>query len=293
MTFMGPSIAIATCAEFPRLPESERGLLGALADVGVRAEPAVWDDPAVDWSRFGGVVIRSTWDYHRKAAAFRAWLDRLEALKARVWNPIPLLRWNLDKHYLADLRLKGVGIVPTEWVEAGDPRRLDDVLSARGWTEAVVKPAVSATAFRTHRVRRDGPRAQAALDEVLSHSAAMVQPFLREIVEEGEWALVFLGGEYSHAVLKTPATGDFRVQEEHGGAYKACAPSSALIEQARAILAAAGGPFLYARVDGVRRGGDLILLELELVEPELFLSSSGQAPQKLARAISDRLHAIA
>jgi glutathione synthase/RimK-type ligase-like ATP-grasp enzyme len=286
---MARPVAVATCAEFPALPDAERPLLGALRALGVGAEPAVWDEPGVDWTRFSAVVLRSTWDYHRKALAFRAWIDGLEAAGIALWNPAKVVRANLDKRYLRGLEASGTAVVPTAWVERASPRPLDEVLAERGWSEAVIKPAVSASAFLTRRVARGAPGAQAALDAALAQSDAMVQPYLPEIAEEGEWSFVFLDGAFSHAALKVPARGDFRVQAEHGGRAERREPPPELLAQAARAAALIEGRPLYARVDGVRRGRALLLIELELIEPTLFLDLAPGAAEALARGVAARL----
>lgn len=282
-------VALVTCGSLRELNDDDRPLLTELWSLGIEAEPAVWDDPAVDWKRYDAAVIRSAWDYHLTPAAFFSWLSRLEALGVAVWNPAPVIRANADKSYLKELEAAGVRVVPTAWVERGAGTKLDAVLEARGWDDAVVKPAVSAGAFRTRRVRRGLSDGQEALDHALAHSAAMVQPFLPEIAEEGEWSFVFIGGQYSHAVLKTPRAGDFRVQEEHGGRTVRREPPPGLLIQARDAAIAGPRPWLYARVDGVRRGGDLLIVELELIEPFLFLSYAPGAARKLAEAVKARV----
>ncbi|HEX4046214.1 MAG TPA: hypothetical protein VH309_00175 [Elusimicrobiota bacterium] len=282
-------VAVATCAEHPALPAGERPVLDALRGAGLSAEPAVWDDPAVDWTRFSAVLIRATWDYHRKPAAFRSWVDRVEASGAVLWNPAPVVRANLDKGYLRGLEAAGVSIVPTAWIGRAAPRPLDAVLAERGWDEAVVKPAVSASAFLTRRAARGDPGAQAALDAALAHSDALVQPFLPEIAAEGEWSFVFLDGVFSHAVLKVPARGDFRVQAEHGGSVRRAEPPPELLEQAAGAAALVEGRPLYARVDGVRRGRSFLLIELELIEPYLYLDLAPGAARLLALAAARRL----
>lgn len=286
-------VALVTCGAIRELTDDDKPLLGELWRLGIRAEPAIWDDPAVDWKRFDAAVIRSTWDYHLSHAAFAAWLIRLEALGVALWNPPAVIRANADKSYLRELEAAGVMTPPTAWLKHGASESLDALLKARGWTDAVVKPVISAGAYRTHRVALGRKGGQAALDEVLAHSAAMVQPFLPEIVSEGEWSFIFLGGEFSHAVLKTPAHGDFRVQEEHGGKTDRRVPPPALLAQARDAVIAGPRPCLYARVDGVRRGGDLLVVELELIEPSLYLSYAPGAATKLAAAIKERLSSAA
>lgn len=284
-----PRVALVTCGSIPELNDDDRPLLSALWRLGVEAEPAIWDDPAVGWESYDAAVIRSAWDYHLSPAAFLAWLARLEALGLPVWNPAPVVRANLDKAYLKELAAAGVAVTPTAWVAKGSRTDLDALLAARGWDDAVVKPSVSASAFRTSRIRRGREGGQAALDEVLAHADALVQPFLPEIESEGEWSFIFLGGEFSHAVLKSPRAGDFRVQQEHGGRAERREPPPGLLIQARDAAIAGPRPCLYARVDGVRRGGELLVIELELIEPFLFLSYAPGAAEKLAAAIKARL----
>jgi glutathione synthase/RimK-type ligase-like ATP-grasp enzyme len=283
------TVAVATCNDFPLLPDGERDILGALRDLGIGAEPAVWDDAAVNWKDFSGVVIRSTWDYHRKSGAFREWVSRLESSGVPLWNPAPIVRANMAKSYLRGLESAGIPVVATSWIARGDGRSLDSILAERGWTRAVVKPVVSASAFRTRRVARGDAGAQAALDEVLAHSDAMIQPYLEEIEAEGEWSFIFLDGAFSHAALKTPASGDFRVQAEHGGSARKQTPPPELLAQAEAVARLGAKDALYARIDGVRRGGEFLLIELELIEPYLYLDLEPQAAMRLARAIASRL----
>jgi len=282
------TLAVATCAAFPGLPDGERLLLDELRALGLDAVPAVWDSPDADWAKFEGVVLRAVWDYHLKSDAFRWWVARLEAADVPLWNPAPAVRANMTKTYLRGLESAGIPVVPTAWVARGDARPLDAILAERGWERAVVKPVVSASAFRTRRVARGEAASNAALQEVLAHSDAMVQPYLPEIESEGEWSFIFLDGAFSHAVLKTPARGDFRVQAEHGGAARRREPPAELLARAEAAAAAGAKGLLYARVDGVRRGEELLLVELELIEPYLFLDAAPGAAARLARGIAER-----
>ena len=272
------------------------GLLGLSADDllaveelrrhGAEVEPAVWDDPGVRWSAYQRVVIRSCWDYHLRPEAFLGWLDEMERRRTPLWNPASVVRGNVDKAYLADLAAAGLPVVPTVRLEKGEAADLAGLLDERGWTEAVIKPSVSASAFRTLRIGRgEAVAAQEKLTGLLASSGALVQPFLPEVQTGGEWSLIFLGGEYSHAVLKKPKAGDFRVQQELGGSADSAVPSSELVEQARRVLETIREPWLYARVDGVEIGGAFTLMELELIEPSLFLVADERAPARFAEAI--------
>ena len=279
-------IAFVTHARLPGLSADDLLAVEELRRRGVEVEPTVWDDPAVRWSAYDRVVIRSCWDYHRRLDEFLGWLDRMERERISLWNPAAVVRGNVDKAYLVDLAAAGLSVVPTVRLERGSAVDLAALLEERGWSEAVVKPSVSASAFRTGRIGRGAAApAQGELNELLASSGALIQPFLAEIQTGGEWSLVFLGGEYSHAVRKRPRTGDFRVQQELGGSAELEIPAPALVEQARAVVAKIPGPWLYARVDGVEIGGAFTLMELELIEPSLFLACDPRAPARFADAI--------
>lgn len=285
---MPPPLVIATCQEYPGLLDDDRPFVEHLARRGVAVRPVVWDAPH-DLAGVRGVLLRSVWDYYQKPVAFRAWLDRLEREGVRCWNPVPLVRWNMDKHYLRDLAARGVPVVPTRWIEpeqAGEVEQALAEVAAEGWPEVVLKPAISGGAWRTHRVRRaDLPGQGAAVRTILTESAVLVQPFLPEIAAQGEVSLLFFGGAFSHAVLKRPRPGDYRVQWSHGGGQVPWTPSAEVLAQARAVLAAAPEPGLYARVDGVLQDGRLVLMELEQLEPYLFFAEGPGSPARFAEAL--------
>jgi len=205
-----------------------------------------------------------------------------------VWNPPAVLRWNSHKGYLRDLAARGVPIVPTRWLERGTPVGLARLLRDAAWSDAVVKPAVSASAHGTWRTSFETASAdQRQLDELLRAGDVMVQPFMSEVRDAGEWSFLFLGGRFSHAVLKRPGAGagDYRVQWEFGGTADAMVPPGNLVADAEAVMTAVPGNPLYARVDGVERDGRLVLMELELIEPHLFLGWDAGAPGRLAAAL--------
>jgi glutathione synthase/RimK-type ligase-like ATP-grasp enzyme len=203
-----------------------------------------------------------------------------------VWNPPATVLANLDKRYLADVAAAGIEIVPIAYVERGRTQSLRTVLERHNWTGAVVKPAVSASAFGTWRTSVEAAGAdQGRFDEDVMQRALLVQPFAEEVVTSGEWSIVFFDGEYSHAVLKKPASGDFRVQEELGGHPEPRNPSRHIVEQARRVLSFAPTRLLYARVDGIERDGRFVLMELEINEPFLYLASSSGAGKRFADAI--------
>jgi hypothetical protein len=201
-------------------------------------------------------------------------------------NPAALVRWNLHKAYLDDLAAAGHAVIETVRVPRGEPRSLAALLDERGWKEAVVKPAVSASAHRTFRVgRSEAPSRQGELSAIVSDGDALVQPLASEILDGGEWSLVFVAGAFSHAVLKRGASGEFRVQEEYGGHAVPGDPGPFVVAQAAAVLASAPGRSAYARVDGIVRDGSFVLMELELIEPVLYLGVHAGAAGRLADAV--------
>ncbi len=281
----GPRLAFATWRGLPELNADDCRAALALRSRGARVDPVVWDAPGVDWTAFDAVVVRSVWDYHLRPLEFLRWVDRVEEAGARLLNPPGVLRWNHHKSYLRDLAARGVATVPTAWLDHGSRPQLGGVLAERGWAEAVVKPAVSASA---HETWRTSPAAAAAdqdrLLALLLAGDVLVQPLVPEVQSPGEWSLVFFGGSFSHAMLKRPREGDFRVQEELGGRAEWTVPAPALVEQAAQALATAPAPCLYARVDGVERGGRLILMEMELIEPVLYFEADPAAASRFAES---------
>lgn len=285
-------IALATYSLAPELTEDDRQLLEPLARRGIHAEPVVWDAPGVDWTAYDAVIIRSCWDYYLRRDEFLGWVEKLEATGTPLWNPPAVVRWNSDKSYLRELEAAGVAVVPTRWVAPGEPAPLAELLEETGWDEAVVKPVVSAAAHETWRTSR----ARAADDEprfraLASRQRVMIQPFLPEIVTAGECSLFFFGGEFSHAVVKRPREGDFRVQIEHGGNAVAVEPDDALLAAARAALRCIPGDWLYARVDGCTVDGTFRIMELEALEPALFLAWAPGAADRFAQAVEATLAA--
>jgi glutathione synthase/RimK-type ligase-like ATP-grasp enzyme len=249
---------------------------------------AVWDDRGVDWSRFDRVVVRSCWDYHLRLPEFLAWVESVERQGVALWNPGRLLRANAHKSYLRELAARGFPLVPTAWLSRGSPAGLATLLDERGWTDVVVKPAVSASAFRTWRVSRaeaEGAATRRAFADLIAAGDLLVQRFAPEVLWPGEWSFVFLGERYSHAVLKRPAAGDFRVQHEFGGQIADEAPSPALRAQAQRVSDWIPRPWLYARIDVVEIAGTLHVMEVELIEPALFLGSDPAAPRRFAEAV--------
>lgn len=291
-----PTVAIATCREFPQLDEDERLLLPALAERGINGVPAVWDDASVDWSAFDAVVIRATWDYSADRAAFLAWAYAVER-STLLMNPARVVEWNTDKRYLSGLAAAGVPTVPTTFLAPGDDA--EGWSPARGFEEYVVKPAVSAGSRDTVRYGVDDPREMpdAHVRRLLDAGrTVMIQPYLEAVDTVGETALVFIGGTYSHSIRKGPLLrrGVEGVRVEGLFVQEQIDPREPSVEEMAvahsAVAAIPGGVegVLFARVDLIPGpDGGPLLLELELTEPSLFLGHSPGAAGRLASAIGE------
>jgi len=277
-------VAFLTYAARPELADDDRLALPFLKEAGVEVVPVLWDR-FDDASQFDTVLLRSVWDYHERWPEFSELLSRLERQSVPVWNPIPLVRWNANKKYLLELASRGVALPPTLVVPQGDTQPLRTHLDRLGLKQAIVKPTVSANARLTYRIE-DASAQEPAWREAVAEQEMLVQEYLPEIATDGEISLVYFAGVFSHAILKLPKAGDFRVQENHGGRSVPYQPSAQLIEAGQKVLAAAPGKTLYARVDGVQRGGQFLLMELEAVEPSLFLSLDECAPRRWAQAVA-------
>jgi glutathione synthase/RimK-type ligase-like ATP-grasp enzyme len=283
-------LAVATSADYPSIQPDDAHLALSLERLGLQPVACVWNDPDVDWSTFDAVLIRTIWDYFKHHATFLQWLDRLDRLGIPTINDSRLLRWNSDKRYLLELAERGIGIIPTRLARAHE---LHDVLAAMPAQQVVIKPTVSGGAWHTLR--------GTAGDEAFAQAVALlpracdylVQPFVPEIVGDGEWSLLYFGGEFSHAVIKRPATGDYRVQGEYGGSADAVVPSAATLVAAERALAAVAEighrDQAYVRVDGVICAGRFLIMELELIEPFLHLAGHPAAAERLAQRVAARL----
>lgn len=284
-----PDVAFVTYRDHPQLTPDDHPLLTELERLGWGARAHCWDDPEVDWTRFAAVVLRSCWDYHLRPAEFHAWLASLDAQQVRLWNPTSVVRWNMNKHYLRELAARGVAIPETAWFEARQVPDLQRLLEERGWVDVVIKPSVSAAGHETWRSDIGRLRAdQVRLAHQAATSGVLVQEFIPEVVTQGELSLVYLAGDYSHAVRKRPAAGDFRVQERFGGTTAPDRAGAGARAAATRAVAAIPGEWLYARVDGVERNGTFLVMELEVIEPSLFFAAAPLAPKLLAEAIVKR-----
>ena len=284
-------VALASCLSLPEPDHDETPLRAALGEAGLSCAVLAWDDPAADWSAARLTVLHTTWNYHRHPQAFLAWVEAT-ARVSDLWNRPAAVQWNFHKGYLLDLGLHGISVAPTELVPQGSDRRLVDVMAARGWDAVVVKPAISASSYRTKRLGEDSlAEGESHLRALLTAGDALVQRYLPSVESYGERVLVWIDGELTHAVRKSPR---FEGDKESSSAALPIAPAEA--ELATAVLArvtaAVGEPPMYARID-VAPGpeGEPVLMELELIEPSLYFPQSPEALARFVTAISARLAA--
>ena len=258
---------------------------------GLRVDEVSWRDPRADWDQYELVVIRSPWDYQQSCSQFLDVLARIDASRASLQNPLKVVRWNVEKTYLRDLQDSGVTIVPTAWLQSPRVADLMNLFQQLKADQVVVKPFIGAGATDTFWLNVDSsPELLQSIEVLYQGRLALAQPFIENVLSYGEISLTFFGGEYSHTVLKTPKSGDFRVQEEHGGIIQPIDPDPEVIAFARRSLAAVQSDLLYARVDLVfLENQQPAIMELELIEPSLYLSYDDKSPQRFADAIESKL----
>lgn len=288
----------ATCEELPGFDPDDELAARALADLGARVRPAMWTDPSVDWGAADLCVLRSTWDYHRRPDDFARWVEKVSTQTLLV-NPADVVIWNAHKFYLRDLQQRGVPVVPSEFVERTSAEELSELLERRGWNEAVLKPAYGASAHGVMHVRRNASELREGneyLRELLRRGDAIVQPYLESVATHHERALVFIGDRYSHAVTKAPFMHASQRLGDRAGMPPGTSGEVPVVAEpeeiavASAALRAAPPGSVYARVDVVRDDDARpCILELELIEPTLYLFAEETAPQRLARALLERI----
>jgi glutathione synthase/RimK-type ligase-like ATP-grasp enzyme len=278
-------IVLATCRSKPALTSSDALLAAELERAGVTVVAAPWDTitPAGEYP--ATVCLRSTWDYHRRWTEFRAWVAGFDDRHPRLWNPAETVLWNADKLYLRDLGAAGIALPRTQWFEPGERPEVEAILRQWSLARAVLKPRISATAFGTYLISA-GRELSDEEWKPLETSGGLIQAFVPEVESQGEMSLVYVDGAFSHAVRKRPADGDYRVQRDFGGTVEGVAPPRGVRDFGGAVLAAVSRPWLYARVDLVETDRGPVLMELELIEPDLFLTPATAAP--LAAALLAR-----
>jgi hypothetical protein len=257
----------------------------AMAARGWGVETVAWRDPEIDWNRFDAVYLCTAWDYPQHLDEFIAVLHKIEKSSALMVNPLSLVQWSLRKTYLRDLESGGADIVPSLWCDDIDAEDMPGWFAAHGSDTLIIKPQVGANAHDTFVLRQPlTADRRAELSATFQQRAFFVQRFIESIETEGEYSLFYFAGEYSHAILKTPAEGDFRSQEEHGAQIKSVQPDAKLLAAGQKLLSLLAPQPVYVRADFVRDDDRFLLMELELIEPALYLRMDDAAAMRFATA---------
>jgi glutathione synthase/RimK-type ligase-like ATP-grasp enzyme len=286
------SLAIATANVKDRAKIDDGILTKSLKEKGFQADLCIWNDPKIRWEDYDLTLIRSTWDYCPQIGLFMNWIGRFESANLPLKNPPALVRWNSHKSYLLDLAQKGVSVVATEVIDHGVVPDIDQIMQKNSWEKVVVKPAIGAGGEMTKLFNNGSEFDFTEWEERSEFTGLLVQEFVPDIVEKGEISLVYFGGRISHAVEKKAASGEFRVQEDYGGQFREIEASSELIEAGLNVLSCLNEMPMYARVDGVQAQDGFLLMELELIEPELFLRLSEAGTQNFVDEIAKVLEAV-
>ncbi len=265
----------------------EDGLVqSALEAEGLKAHRVAWSSD-FDWSSSAFALFRTPWDYARNFEAFTNWLATTRT-QTHFINPLATIYWNSDKHYLAELEQKGVPIPTTHFVRKGTKITLAELHQQLGWSHTVLKPTISAGGRHTYQLYpKDWASHEAVFQELIQEEDMMLQPFMNRIMDKGEIALMLVGDEVTHAVLKTAKKGDFRVQDDFGGSVKPYQPTADAIALAQQTVAACPMQPLYARVDLVwDNQNQLVVSEMEVFEPEMWFRFQPSAATILAKKIA-------
>lgn len=270
--------------------EDDRLLTEAFQKKGLRVTRTNWDNPTYQWNETRYALFRTTWDYFDRFTEFSKWLDQTSQQTTFI-NPIETIRWNIDKHYLADLQKDSVNIPPTIFIKQGDQRTLQQIVSSTGWATSILKPAISGSARHTYKLTVENlNNHESIFRDLISVESMLLQEFQQRVISQGEVALMVFGGTYSHAVLKKAKPGDFRVQDDFGGSVHEYEASHKEIEFAERVVSCIKPVPLYARVDVIwDNPGNICVSELELIEPELWFRKHPAAADLFATKVADHI----
>lgn len=264
-----------------------------LQELGVDFGLEIWSDSHVEWQQYSHLLIKSPWDYFDRYDEFLKWCQKVKELGLMVFNSIDTIIRNSDKRYLLEIYEKGFHIVPTQFIPKGSNPDLIDYFVKFGTDQLVIKPTVSGGSKNTLKLNENNwKQKQNQIDTLLQSEDFMVQPFISEISDQGEYSYLFFNGEFSHAVLKSPKAGEFRVQHYFGGIVTEVNPSKEELDYIQKVVDEFASKTLYARVDGVWIEGIFYLMELELIEPYLFLFTSEKAKLNYKAALSKKLNIV-
>ena len=278
------TLGLLTCQRLPNLSDSDQSLIPIFKEHGINAEAIIWNAPSIDWTRYDGLIIRNTWDYYTQSERFISWLKTIRDYRIPLSNSVDVVLGNMHKFYLRDFERNGVTVIPTLFSDRNSPISLQ-LLKDRQWANVVVKPAVSAGSYQT-AIHSVTDLTEEGFNTLISENDWLIQPFVPEI-KDGELSLIFFNGKYSHGVIKKPREGDFRVQKQYGGLYQSFDPDAELLQVADSIIQQIRQPLLFARVDGVMINDKFHLMELELIEPDLYLEFGTDIKKRFVACVVD------
>lgn len=287
---MYKKVALLSMDSLKNFHTYDKLLIEPMRTLGWMAEEVSWRNEKINWADYDAVIVRSTWDYQNDAEKFISVLEKINSV-THLENDLDLMKWNMNKNYLFQLKQKGVTIVDTIWEKSFNPVLANDYFERLDTDEIIIKPNISANADNTFRLSKEKLKEQGSnLEKIFAQREFMIQPFLNNIIDEGEYSLFFFDGKFSHSVLKKPKEKDFRVQEEHGGNIQPIKASSDMIMIAENIIKKLSTIPLYGRVDLVRtKKNEFALIELELIEPSLYLNKDDQSSVRFVKAFEDKL----
>jgi len=264
----------------------EQLLKSALENQGLTVDITYWNNPSYDWSKTRSLVFRTIWDYFERFDEFLLWLEEVRH-QTQLINSYDLVKWNIDKHYLKELSEKGIKIVPTYFAKKNSQRNLAEIIELQQWKDVVIKPAISASAYKTFKILEETVNSNEKLfKDLLNQRDMLVQPFINTIEKFGEASLMVIDGKFTHAILKKAKPGDFRVQDDFGGTVHDYVPTKKEIEFAEMVIEKCKAKPLYGRVDIIwDNEKNVYLSELEIIEPELWLRNYPKSAESIAEAV--------
>ena len=262
-------------------------LKSAFEAQGLKVDITYWDNPSYEWQKTRSILFRTIWDYFERFDEFWEWVEQVKT-KTTLINSYELIKWNIDKHYLRDLKNNDIQVVPTYFADKGNNISLQEIANLNDWKHIVIKPAISASAFNTYKITNDEIEQKEQLfHELLQTHDMLVQPFFPTISELGEASLMVFGGKFTHAILKKAKAGDFRVQDDFGGTVHDYNPTQEEIKFAEKVFQSCTSLPIYGRVDIVWDSNKHIYLsELEIIEPELWIRNRPESANKIAEAVN-------
>lgn len=279
--------AILTCDKLAELLEYDRELCALLGTHGIDAEPVLWDEEGIDWKKYDFLLMRTAWGYYHQYGKFIEFLKTIKKLNIRIFNSADIMINNAHKFYLKDLKAAGVNIVPTHFIKRRTLMSINKIVKIGKWQKYIIKPAVSAGSFNAHLFDADDPEGDKAFETMIKDNDVLIQKFLPEIAD-GEYSTVYFAGDFRYTVRKTPPPGEYRVQKDFGGIYERVTPPHAVISECEKIVEILDAAYLYARIDGVISRGRFWIMEVEMIEPDLYMDIVPEAIPQFAKLIASR-----